>query len=341
MAKKRRAGGRRSGIRALSSEVPRVSVVVAVHNGERYLEAQLRSILNQTHSSLEVLVADDASTDGSGRIAESLAGEDPRIRILRRPKNLGLVLNFLTALADIRGRYAAFSDQDDVWNADKLERLVQKMEARASNRLVYSDLQVCDQDLNPTGRSFWRAAGVHPRRGRLFELAVLRNIVPGCAMLFSREVADRIAAVAADKSFFEHHASGPLTEALFMHDHLAFIAAAESGTIDFVTDRLVCYRQHSGNAVGAAGLPAPHKAKGIARLERQLIFLEKLGWGSRGGECRRLNRFLAAWSGRGGLGERLAVGDCYWKMRSDAWFDKLAGCLECLLPSAYRFLSQK
>ena len=102
----------------------RISVVIPVHNGERYLARTLDSALAQTDPDFEVLCVDDGSTDGSAGILREYAGRDPRIRLLATPGNLGSAskaLNF--ALPHLTGGFFAYSSQDDLFSADWLERM--------------------------------------------------------------------------------------------------------------------------------------------------------------------------------------------------------------------------
>ncbi len=95
------------------SDHPLVSVLVPVYNGEKYLAECLDSILMQDFQDMEILIADDDSTDGSREIIERYAEKDPRIRWWRNPQNLGLAGNFNACLRTARGKYVKFLLQDD------------------------------------------------------------------------------------------------------------------------------------------------------------------------------------------------------------------------------------
>ena len=93
--------------------VPRVSVVMPVYNGARYLREAMASILDQTYGDLELIVVDDGSEDRSATIARGFAGRDPRVRVLSRP-NTGIVGALNDGLAAARGPLIARMDSDDV-----------------------------------------------------------------------------------------------------------------------------------------------------------------------------------------------------------------------------------
>src|SRR3546814_21075836 len=106
---------------------PLVSIAMCTYNGEAHLEEQLQSILGPSYSSLEVVIIDDASTDGTMRILAAFRDHDNRIRLFRNEKNIGLHANFMTALSLCRGGLIVCSDQDGVWQFGKItvmERVV-------------------------------------------------------------------------------------------------------------------------------------------------------------------------------------------------------------------------
>lgn len=104
----------------MTSGEPRVSVVVPVYNGERYLGACIDSVLAQTAGDFELIVSDNASTDRTPDIAASFG--DPRIRYRRNETNMGAVPNWNAGMAEARGRYLKLLCADDVLYAACLER---------------------------------------------------------------------------------------------------------------------------------------------------------------------------------------------------------------------------
>lgn len=82
-----------------------VSVILPVYNGEKYLEQSIRSVLDQTYENLELIIVDDASTDNSLYIAQNLAREDSRIRIITNSENLKLPKSLNKGFEDANGEY--------------------------------------------------------------------------------------------------------------------------------------------------------------------------------------------------------------------------------------------
>jgi glycosyltransferase involved in cell wall biosynthesis len=108
------------------SEVPLVSVVVPAYNAEATIGNAIRSVLSQSVSDLEVIVVDDASSDGTLQQVEAVG--DPRARIIQLERNSGPSAARNRGVKNARGRWVTFLDADDEWVSDRLERLLQATE---------------------------------------------------------------------------------------------------------------------------------------------------------------------------------------------------------------------
>ncbi len=100
---------------------PEVSVLVAVRNGGAFLDRSIASISRQTFGDWEMVIVDDASTDGSEKLAAQWAGRDPRIRVLAHSSNKGQTASLNEGLAHCRGRWVARQDADDLSHPRRLE----------------------------------------------------------------------------------------------------------------------------------------------------------------------------------------------------------------------------
>ncbi len=105
---------------------PKVSVLMSVHNGEKYLREAIESILNQTFKEFEFVIINDASTDNSLEIIKSY--NDPRVRIINNPQNIGLTLSLNKGLKNVKGDYIARMDDDDISLPDRLKKQVAFMD---------------------------------------------------------------------------------------------------------------------------------------------------------------------------------------------------------------------
>lgn len=104
------------------SDIPLISVIVPVYNGERYMAECIECVLSQTYHNLELIIVDDGSTDDTGRITRQFAAGDKRIKLIRQ-SNLGPSSARNTGLENARGSYLTFIDADDVISQDYLEIL--------------------------------------------------------------------------------------------------------------------------------------------------------------------------------------------------------------------------
>jgi glycosyltransferase involved in cell wall biosynthesis len=126
---------------------PQVSVLVPVYNGEKYLGECLDSILAQNFEEMEILIADDGSTDGSQEVIERYAAKDKRIRWWRNPVNLGLSRNFNHCLQVARYEYVKYVLQDDkLVSPSAIAQMAQALDANPSVSLVASASYILDPE---------------------------------------------------------------------------------------------------------------------------------------------------------------------------------------------------
>ncbi len=159
---------------------PLITVCIATYNGAAYLSAQLDSVLNQTHRHCEILIGDDTSSDGTREILKAYAQRDGRIRLIFNPGNLGYNRNFEALARQAAGEYIAFCDQDDVWAADKLERLLASI---GENDVTYGASVLIDANGQPLGGTLLEKLGLTPVQGTGQHALLRANTVSGHAML--------------------------------------------------------------------------------------------------------------------------------------------------------------
>jgi glycosyltransferase involved in cell wall biosynthesis len=117
---------------------PLVSIGCAVYNGERTLDRALGPLVGQDYANLEILIADDRSTDRSLEICERFASADSRVRIIRNQHNVGLLQNFNNLFAAAKGQYFMWADQDDIRDPTFVRRAVAALEADPRAVLCHS-----------------------------------------------------------------------------------------------------------------------------------------------------------------------------------------------------------
>lgn len=221
---------------------PTVEILLATHNGERWLAEQVRSIRGQTYRDWRLVLCDDASCDGTVALARELAREDDRVVVREREAPAGSAArSFLDLVAASRGRYVMLADQDDVWLPGKVEQTLERMRALESRlgpdvpALVHTDVTVVDADLHVLEPSLVRSQALDAERTRLASI-VTQNPVTGCTVMVNRALAGLVA---------------PPFDGVAMHDWWLAVLAAAFGGIAFLDTPTVLYRQHGANTVGA------------------------------------------------------------------------------------------
>jgi len=125
---------------------PLVSIGLPVYNGARYLAEAIESILSQTYRRLELIICDNASTDGTEQICRRFASLDDRIRYFRNTANLGVSRNFNLAVERASGKYFRWAADDDRIAPEYLARCVEALEADPTIVLCHSQVIVIDEN---------------------------------------------------------------------------------------------------------------------------------------------------------------------------------------------------
>lgn len=129
---------------------PSVSIIVPVYNAEACLRRCVESVLNQEYADFELLLADDGSRDGSGRICDEYAAADSRVRVFHK-ENSGVSDSRNLCLDQARGRYLQFLDADDWITANATKLLVQAMEEHLCDLVISDFYRVVGERVSPKG----------------------------------------------------------------------------------------------------------------------------------------------------------------------------------------------
>jgi glycosyltransferase involved in cell wall biosynthesis len=125
---------------------PRVCIGVPVYNGERFLARTLEGLLGQTHADIEILISDNASTDGTRAICERFASDDPRVHYYRNPANLGSTGNVRRLGELARGPYFKLANADDLCTPDLVESCIAVLEREPRVVLCCGQSRLIDVD---------------------------------------------------------------------------------------------------------------------------------------------------------------------------------------------------
>jgi glycosyltransferase involved in cell wall biosynthesis len=206
------------------------SVCVATYNGEKYIEQQLRSILEQIAPTDEVIVSDDSSTDNTIKIVDSI--RDKRIRI-RHSNAHYFKDNFIEALREAKGDVIFLSDQDDVWLPGKYERCLKELE---DVDLVCTNSKMTDEDLNIIEPNFF---SIYHSGPGVFKNAMNNTYYGSC--------------VAFRRSLLNHALPMPQTREIG-HDIWLGLVAEMTGKVRFIDTPYLLYRRHDNTKTTTTGL---------------------------------------------------------------------------------------
>jgi glycosyltransferase involved in cell wall biosynthesis len=149
-------------MRRLNS-VPRLSIGLPVYNGERFLSQALDSLLGQTYKDFELIVSDNASTDGTADICRRYAEQDSRIRYVRQARNIGLIANHDFVVEEARGELFKCGAHDDLYGRELLARCVDALDENPGAVLAHSWSAMIDESGAVLG-TFGRGVGMDSPR---------------------------------------------------------------------------------------------------------------------------------------------------------------------------------
>lgn len=225
----------------MSNEQKRIDILMATYQGGSFLKAQIASILKQSYKNWRLIIRDDGSTDATRDILASYS-YSPRITVLPADARLGIIGNFSTLLSESTAEYVMFSDQDDIWFADKVQKTLEHMQSVESQYgsktpiLVHTDLKVVDKNLAQIHPSFWRFVNLNAENRTSLNQLLVQNAVTGCTMMLNRSLVEL---------------SKPIPDGVCMHDWWIALTAAAFGRVEPLSAATIAYRQHGNNSVGA------------------------------------------------------------------------------------------
>lgn len=212
----------------------KTAVLMSTYNGERFLQQQIESILNQVCScQVDLWVRDDGSTDHTCDILEKYAAAG-KLKWYTG-QNLKPAKSFLDLIHHCPGYdYYAFADQDDDWYPDKLQNGINQLNGITGPAISCGNARLVDSMLNPLGRNVYR----HLPHLDFYSVTCSGGIL-GCTMVFNAALARLIQETSAPKD-------------LLMHDYyLCTVCTLHDGLIVYTADVCMDYRQHGNNVVGS------------------------------------------------------------------------------------------
>lgn len=236
----------------------KISVAMCTFNGERYLQQQLESLSAQTRQPDELILCDDCSTDQTLRIASEFAqSASYPVRVNVNQQNLGSTLNFEQAIGNCDGDVIALCDQDDVWLPQKLATIEASFAGHPEIGLVFTDAEVVNDDLTPAGYSLWEKLGVSDNEleriaaGRGFQSLLVGATVTGATMAFRSRFRPLVLPIPLDLPI--------------IHDAWITMLIAAVAAVAPVRERLISYRQHDAQQVGALERQGRRRSTALTR----------------------------------------------------------------------------
>lgn len=211
------------GTKALDSTAPpRVSMVMPVHNGARWLADAIASVLAQDFADFELILVDDASRDASSGIMAAAAARDPRVRLLRLDVNVGLPAALNHGFAAARGALHSWTSDDNLLRPPMLGRLVAALDAHPTADVVHADFMLIDETGAELGLS---------RVGPIDRLLYGNNV--GACFLYRAQVTEAL--------------GGYDTRLFGVEDYDFWLRAAPRFTFLPLHEDLYRYRKHGGS----------------------------------------------------------------------------------------------
>lgn len=223
---------------------PTCSVALCTFNGEEFLPAQWKSLLDQDQQPDEVVICDDESTDGTVALLRQFAAEAPfPVRIVENKKRLGYNKNFEQVMQHCTGDLIFICDQDDCWFPEKISTMCRYMADHPEARLAFCDAWVTDEQLQGRQSRFWewirfdKATQERWKAGESMEVMLDGNRVMGCATVIQREFLNTLLPI-------------PDIVPGYIYDGWLGLVAAACGVIHFIDQPLQLYRTHTQQQVG-------------------------------------------------------------------------------------------
>jgi glycosyltransferase involved in cell wall biosynthesis len=214
----------------------RVAILLGTKDGAAFLGDQLRSFADQSHRNWFLVVSDDGSRDATREIIAQFAATRPQRVVVRDGPQRGVTVNFLSLAADpaIAAEFFAFSDQDDVWHADKLARALARLATAPADApaLYCGRTELMTED----GRCY----GLSPlfRRPPSFGNALVQSLGGANTMVFNRAAKRLVEAAGAQN--------------VVLHDWWLYqLVSAAGGAVFYDPEPRLKYRQHPDNLIGS------------------------------------------------------------------------------------------
>jgi glycosyltransferase involved in cell wall biosynthesis len=225
----------------------KISVAFIVYNGAQYLRTQLDSILAQTHKVEEIIVCDDASYDNTKEILEEYKSNHPNLFFIHyNNQNIGPTKNIEKAIQACTGELILLADQDDYWEAHKVETIIKWFEQNPTMNGVFTNGAIMNSNGELDNKySLWDAMSFPYKTIR--SKTELNNSLKLYINTVENAVTGATLAIRNNLPFLKQ--PFPIIKNL-VHDRWLAINLAETNSLGILEDKLIRYRIHSAQAIG-------------------------------------------------------------------------------------------
>ena len=234
-----------------------ISVALCTYNGEHFICEQIESILNQALPVDEIVVCDDGSTDNTIQIIENLRNKtNIAIRVFKNEEKLGVSENFQKAIDLCHGDLIFLSDQDDIWQANKVQTFVDYFNSNPNISVCFSNAFLTNPDgtiISDRPNKLWDYTFNHSYR-KIFDKGSFLECFLGGALT----VRTTGATMAVRRMFIKDNPFVHLCNEEVMHDFAIVLLAAEQNVIGYINEPLIKYRLHPSQTCGLSDAPYPN-----------------------------------------------------------------------------------
>lgn len=215
--------------------MPLVSVIMLSYNHKDYIDSAINSVLNQSFQDWELIIIDDASTDGSQQLIKNLSENDDRIKVIYHETNQGIASSTNEGIEAAKSKFIAFLDSDDIWHTDKLLMQITLLK-EDDNTVIWSEGEIIDESGSLMERKFTELHGAQDKKktGDILESLIEGNYIFQSSFIIKKENLRGI-------KFNE--------DLKYLNDYQFVVDLAKKYKFKFINKALAKYRVHSSSTV--------------------------------------------------------------------------------------------
>lgn len=255
-----------------------VEILMSTYNGEKWMDEQIESFVNQTYTDWRLVVRDDGSSDDTVKKLYKWQEKLKKKMKIIEGENVGVVKSFEMLLARCKTEYCMYSDQDDYWKPAKMEMTLNQMKMEEKNHpgkpvAVFTSVDLVDGELKPLGKTYFQQNKLDFPFAKRFNNVCVCCPAAGCTMMLNWRARRLVL---------------PFSEHALMHDWWIAARVAKKGVLSVLEIPTMLYRQHENNVCGAREMEKDYHVRLLGhpmtilnKYMEQRKFLREVGfrWG--------------------------------------------------------------